>query len=483
MKKAICIILCAAMLLALAACGGSDSHKKDLLLQLSFDEGKGLTVKDSAGKVPDTDLNYEFSHAAYMDNQDPQWRSQGISGGCLLLDGSSTYVSFNRNDITVSGKAFTAQAWIAPRMFEWDDPNAVNNGTDAPTGILSQSNKSSNQGFLLGYERFGRLTFQVGTGSDWISVWSNGDNLKKYAWNLVTATFDSDAGIIACKGMKKLLDSPANLSSSDGAAFAKNAAVVVTGTWAYTGIKEILGDNMGAADLPSFEVDGQTYHLGSFNGFKLMGVKPQDDANKGAALHKLAQYLTSEQGQLERFNAVAWGPSNTAALAKEEVQANPAIAAVVAQGQYATPQGQIHGSWWNIAKVIGDDVTAANDEAGYKEALDSYKAKIDALFGLSGYIFVGAWCDWDNASADFKMEDNNGVLTITLDVPESDYMGGRIVTAGTWDTDLGFAQVTEGADLLNAEAAGGDNNIVFNEAGNYTVTCDTAAKTISIVKN
>ena len=197
MKKAICILLCAALLLALTACGASDSHKKDLLLHLSFDEGKGLTVKDSAGKVPDTDLNYEFSHAAYMDNQDPQWRDKGVSGGCLLLDGSSTYLSYNRNDITVSGPALTVSVWIAPRMFEWDDPNAADNGTDSPTGIVSQSNKAQKQGFLLGYERFGRLTFQVGTGDDWISVWSNGDNLQRYAWNLVTATFDSAAGEMA----------------------------------------------------------------------------------------------------------------------------------------------------------------------------------------------------------------------------------------------------------------------------------------------
>ena len=197
MKKTICLLLCAVMLLTLAACGASDSHKKDLLLHLSFDEGKGLTVKDSAGKVPDTDLNYEFSHAAYMDNQDPQWRTEGVSGGCLLLDGSSTYLSYNRNDITVSGSALTVQVWIAPRMFEWDDPNAADNGTDSPTGVVSQSNKAQKQGFLLGYERFGRLTFQVGTGDDWLTVWSNGDNLRRYAWNLVTATFDSGAGEMA----------------------------------------------------------------------------------------------------------------------------------------------------------------------------------------------------------------------------------------------------------------------------------------------
>lgn len=197
MKKRVSMIasafLVVVLAVTLAACG-SDTHKNDLMLHLSFDEGDGVTVKDASGNLPDVEMNYEFTHAAYMDSQDPQWRENGISGGCLLLDGTSTYVTYNRNDIMVEGKALTVQAWIAPRTFEWDDPHAAENGTDSPTGIVSQSDKAHNKGFILGYERFGRLTFQVGTGDDWLTVWSNGDNLKKYEWNLVTATFDADAG-------------------------------------------------------------------------------------------------------------------------------------------------------------------------------------------------------------------------------------------------------------------------------------------------
>ena len=197
MKKKVSMIAALVIAIALAvtltACSG-DAHSKDLLLHLTFDEGSGVTVKDASGNLPDVEISYQFSHAVYMDSQDPQWRENGISGGCLLLDGTSTFVTYNRNDITVEGPALTVQAWIAPRMFEWDDPHAADNGTDSLTGIVSQSNKANNQGFILGYERFGRLSFQVGTGDDWLTVWSNGDNLQKYQWNLVTATFDSNAG-------------------------------------------------------------------------------------------------------------------------------------------------------------------------------------------------------------------------------------------------------------------------------------------------
>ena len=313
-----------------------------------------------------------------------------------------------------------------------------------------------------------------------VSEWTTDDAGKFIS---VKDTFNSPEGLIAVKGMKKLVDSKFALSSSSADEFASGAAIVVTGTWAYENIQNLLGDHMGVTDLPSFEVDGKEYHLGSFNGCKLMGVKPQDDAHRLAALHLLAQYLTDEDRQMERFDALSWGPSNLNAQKSEKVQSNPGLAALLKQNEYSIPQGQIHGSWWDIAKVIADDVKAATDEAGLQAALDNYYGKINALFNLAGYIFVGAWGDWDNASLDYKLEDADGKLTITLDVPQSDYMGGRIVEAGSWDTDLGFAQVTTGADLLNAEAAGGDNNIVFNEPGNYTVTVDLNAKEITIVKN
>ena len=58
-------------------------------------------------------------------------------------------------------------------------------------------------------------------------------------------------------------------------------------------------------------------------------------------------------------------------------------------------------------------------------------------------------------------------------------MGGRFVSPGSWDTDKGGAQVTTGADLIGD--GGGDNNIVFNEAGNYTLTTDDRNDTYNVV--
>ena len=314
-------------------------------------------------------------------------------------------------------------------------------------------------------------SFFFGTGC--VSEWetdADGNFIK------VHDTFNSPQGLIAAKGIKKLVDSPFHLSSSAGSEFANGAAAVVTGTWDYKTVEEILGDNMGVAELPTFEVDGQTYHLGSFNGCKLMGIKPQVDAKRAAALNQLVQYLTGEDCQMERFKERAWGPSNIDAQASPEVQANPGLAALLAQSPYSIPQGQIHGSWWDIAKVIGDDVKDADDEDGLKQALQNYEDKIASLFELdtSALLFVGAWNGWNNAddsSTYYFSAKGEGVYTLTLEVPESDYMGGRIVNPGSWDTDKGFAQVTTGVELIKDLGADNpDNNIVFAAPGTYTVT-------------
>ena len=192
--------------------------------------------------------------------------------------------------------------------------------------------------------------------------------------------FNSAAGLAAMKGMEKLAKSPAYDSNAD---IFTDAGVVVTGTWNALAAAEHFGDNLGATDLPSFEVDGTSYHLGSYTGNKLMGVKPQTDAKKAAVLSLLAQFLTNEECQLQRYNQYQWGPSNKNAQASEAVQANASLAALAKQNNFGQPQGQIHGSWWDIAKLLGAEAKAAKSDADLQTALDNYKATIDDLFKLT----------------------------------------------------------------------------------------------------
>ena len=228
-KKSILIIAAVVIMVAavvtLQLLGGSDPHKSELMLHLKLDEGKGLAISDASGNLPEAELDYHLAHAAYTESQDPQWRESGVNGGCLLFDGT-TYITYNKNQIAVEGSALTVSAWVAPRTFEWDDPNAAENGNDKLTGIISQINKEANQGFILGYQRHGRLSFQVGTGDEWLSVWTNGDNLKKYEWNHVAATFDADMGEM-CLYLNGELVASRSVPAGAKIAHAKNRTLLI----------------------------------------------------------------------------------------------------------------------------------------------------------------------------------------------------------------------------------------------------------------
>ncbi len=313
--------------------------------------------------------------------------------------------------------------------------------------------------------------FATGCVSEWIT---DDDG----AFISVKDTFDSPEGLISVKGMKKLVDSKFHVSSSSGDEFASDAAIVVTGTWNYEAIQKLLGDHMGVTDLPSFEVDGKEYHLGSFNGCKLMGVKPQSDALRLLALQLLAENLTDETRQMERFDTLSWGPSNLNAQKSDKVQSNPGLAALLKQNQYSRPQGQIHGAWWDIAKVIGDDVKGAADEAGLQAALDNYYAKISALFTMTeeektAWSVIGAICgtNWDT---DFPMKEAEaGVFkSEPLELKAGDEF--KVRQGASWDVNYGMK---DGETV----AGGMDTNVVVPVDDTYTVIFDDNTKTLSFV--
>ena len=83
-------------------------------------------------------------------------------------------------------------------------------------------------------------------GTGCVSEWNmNGTDIVSY-----NDTFNSDEGLIAAKGLKEIVTSPAFTSSSGADAFSANpaAAVLVSGTWAYSDVEAVLGENLGAAE-------------------------------------------------------------------------------------------------------------------------------------------------------------------------------------------------------------------------------------------
>ena len=279
------------------------------------------------------------------------------------------------------------------------------------TSIISEEDAESLEAVIAACEANG-VKFRYALENAWytasfffgVGCHSNWTMNEAGEFTSVDDDFNSELGLIAMKGMEKLAKSPAYDSNAD---IFTDAGAIVTGIWNANAAAEHFGDNMGATDLPSFEVDGTSYHIGSYTGNKLMGVKPQADGKKAAVLSLLAQYLTNEECQMKRYEGYQWGPSNLNAQASEAVQANVSLAALAKQNAYGQPQGQIHGAWWDIAKLLGADAKAAATEDDLKAALNEYTAAIEALFSMTeeqknAWSVIGSICgtNWDT---DFAM--------------------------------------------------------------------------------
>ena len=299
--------------------------------------------------------------------------------------------------------------------------------------------------------------FATGCKSNWTMNADGSD------FNAVDDTFNSAEGLVAMKGMQKLAQSSCYDSDAD---IFTDAGAIVTGIWNAGAAAEHFGANLGATDLPSFTVDGKSYHLGSYTGNKLMGVKPQNDANKAAVLALLAQYLTGEECQAQRFASFEWGPSNKAAQASEAVQANESLAALAKQGEFGQPQGQIHGSWWDIAKVLGADAKAAKSDADLQTALEEYKAAIDALFQMTeeqkkAWSVIGGICGtaWDTDHPMTKVSD--GVwesAALALNAGEE----FKLRQGAAWDVQVGANGAVKTPEVEPA-------NITVETTGKYVI--------------
>ena len=177
------------------------------------------------------------------------------------------------------------------------------------------------------------------------------------------STYASDAGVVALKKMAEIASSK-SFQNGSAVSNATNCAAIVDGTWDAQAAKDMFGDNYACAKLPTFEgADGKTYQMSGFGGFKLLGVKPQEDDLKLAVCDALAAYLSSEEVQLARYNAVGWGPSNLNAQKSDAVQADEALSALADQLQYTIPQGQYPGDYWTLATSLGDSIISGEIKA------------------------------------------------------------------------------------------------------------------------
>ena len=213
------------------------------------------------------------------------------------------------------------------------------------------------------YSFFGNTGLEVGL---------NEDGLTNYCtWN---STEGDIRGVDVAQAMLSVASSPAFASMTDTEFLAgvQNGSVIagVSGVWNAVAIEEAWGADMGAAKLPTYTCAGRQIQMASFSGCKLIGVNAYSSHPDWAA--RLAEWIASESNQRLRFERRGQGPANANAANSPEVQAAPAIAALLEQSEFSQLQ-RVGGKFWDPVTEFAGSMAAGNPSG------DSLQSQLDRM--------------------------------------------------------------------------------------------------------
>ncbi|MCL2708870.1 MAG: extracellular solute-binding protein [Defluviitaleaceae bacterium] len=147
------------------------------------------------------------------------------------------------------------------------------------------------------------------------------------------------------------------------------------GSWNYPTYKEILGENLGLAILPTFNPDGTDRQLRSFYGSKVIGVNALAKFPQVAVA--FAAFIGDEDMQVLRFVETQQVPTNQQAGASSAVQTDEVAAVIVQQAAKASVMQPISANfneryWANAGALFGEIYSGVLTKDNAQERLDTF---------------------------------------------------------------------------------------------------------------
>lgn len=202
-----------------------------------------------------------------------------------------------------------------------------------------------------------------------------------------------------------------------------------SGSWDYAGLKEALGDKLGAVQLPTVKIGGAQKQMKSFAGSKAVAVNPYSESV--ALATEFAAFLATPESQKLRYQLRGVIPAARELAEDAEIQQNPAAVAEIntmsntsvvqpmipEMSYYWTPMGTFGGL------VSNGEVTAFN----YQEQVDQMMA------AFQNYEFP----EYEETFRVNDIDHNSGTGSVTLRIhynrPDGDYEGWNV---WLWDPSV-----------------------------------------------
>lgn len=225
-----------------------------------------------------------------------------------------------------------------------------------------------NSGWYL-YSFFGKTGLEMGLNDDGITNHCN--------WNTEKGDIK---GVDIAKALIDIAENPGFKHGNDEvmANGAKDGSVIagISGVWQGSKLKEAWGDDYAAMKLPTYTCNGKQIQMGSYVGYKMIGVNSYSPNKEWAA--KLAEWITSEQNQKLRFKERGQGPANIKAADSDEVKNDAAIVALIDQSQYGDLQ-RVGGRYWAPMAEFGMKILDGKiNKDELQQEMDSFVEQITA---------------------------------------------------------------------------------------------------------
>ena len=351
------------------------SEYSDVDFNITVGSCSEADAKDNVTKDPEAAADvYVFA--------DDQLSELVKAGALQSIDKSFTY------DVNEAcGEATVAAATQDDKLYAY--PLTASNGyflyynseyiSDEDAGswdtILEAANKAGKKvglDFTSGWYTYG---FFAGAG---LELSLNDDGTNTCNWNATEGVEYTGAQV--AEGIENITKNDAFVSmvDADAQTAAKEGDLVayVSGTWDSGVFEESYGDGYSAAKLPTFTVNGDQVQMGSYAGYKLVGVNPLSANNSAGETNLfwsmvLAEYITNEASEAQIAEATGEGPANTAAAANVS---SPALSALSAQAEFADLQ-RVGDAFWDPAASLGKSLA--------KGGSDVQKLLDDAVEGIT----------------------------------------------------------------------------------------------------
>ena len=407
MKKLLALLLAAAMVLGLAACGnktdapaGDDNKGEEKTVvtlkvwasQEDQEMTKGM-INEFIAANPDKEWDISLAVVGEPDAKTKYLEDPAAAADVFafandqlrdLVNAGALYkVTRNAEDVkSRNGEGAVGAATLDGQLYAY--PMTADNGYFMyyDNTVFTAEDVQTLDGMLAAAEAAGKKVFMDVSNGWYIASFflGNGGTLAIDANGNQTCDFNNANGLATAEAIKAFTAHPAFITGDDTVLTAGiqdgTIAAGVSGTWNAESISTSLGDRYAATKLPTFTVAGAQVQMSSFGGYKQIGVNSQTKFAVEAM--DLADWLTNEANQVKRFETRALGPSNVNAAASDAVKANVALAALSLQSQFAVSQNDVLGAYWTPAEAFGTTMEAKDYSTDLQTLLDTMVAQITA---------------------------------------------------------------------------------------------------------